>query len=187
MKATVSLVLTFLLVISLCACGENKKDNAPKVDLQYYASVGEIPESPYHLGDDPKTVQKELSAAEEEEESESSARFSVTEGKNTVRIDNGEFVFCYEIKKEEKGISYIADLADAYGFEQGTIISEIKKALDPYPYTEREAKEDELFVLFGQTQRTILEYRFDQRTVLFVFEDNALTATILMDTNNWKY
>ena len=193
MKRTLCIILALIFCLSLTACGKKDKEKTPEIDLKYYATFGQIPEIPYKLGTDPETLKSDLSKSDEDKEDEDQEKsetqenipFQVTEGETTVRIDNGEYIFCYLKEKADKGISYMVDLSTAYGFEQGAVISQVKAKLDPYPYTEREPKEDELFVLFGDAERTVLEYAFAKRTILFVFEENALVATILYDNGLW--
>lgn len=193
MKKTVCLILVLLFCVLAASCGKKEEKKTPEINLEYYAKFGEIPEVPCKLGTDPKTLKSELSKTDEESETTDGDTktgenaYMVTEGEETVSIQNGIYVFCYGKDREDKGISYIVDFSTAYGFEQGTIISQIKKKLDPYPYTERKASQDELFAMFGEVDRDILEYRFDNRTLLFVFEENALVATILYDTTLWDY
>lgn len=191
MKKTLAFMLIFFFVLTFSACGSgnHSSDEEPGVDLEYYAGIGQIPECPYKLNDDPETVKTELAetaASYHGNEDGGAVIYDVSEGEKTVRIDNGKFIYCYEKEKEKNGLSYIVDLEDAYGFQQGTISTEVKRKLAAYPCVERQANAEEFYVLYGAAERTVLEYTFGKRSILFVFEDNALTATVLIDLDNWE-
>lgn len=202
MKKAICIFLTVLFCISLTACGKKEKAKTPEVDLQYYASNGMIPEIPCKLGVSVDALRQKLTelAAEQagapseseeddltEDSDEETPAFQENEGEKTVWIDNGEWFFCYEKENTDKGILYIANLSTAFGFEPGSIISEVKAKLDPLSLKERDAEEGEFYVPYGDAARTVLEYQSSGRTILFVFEENALVATILYDTNLWNY
>lgn len=196
MKKTVCVFLAVLFCISLTACGKKEKEKTPEVDLQYYASNGMIPEIPCKLGTGIDTLKQQLNepAPSEtdrddpaEDDGEKMPFYQETEGEKTLWIDNGEWFFCFEKENTDKGILYIANLSTAFGMEPGSIISEVKAKLDPLSVKERDAKEGEFYVPYGDAARTVLEYQSSGRTILFVFEENALVATILYDTNLWNY
>ena len=49
------------LALSFSACGKKKGKTAEnKVDLEYYAELGQIPECPYKLGADPDEIKEKL-------------------------------------------------------------------------------------------------------------------------------
>ena len=190
MKKIICLFLACLLFFGLTACGgkNTSSDDGAAVDLEYYAQLGKIPECPYKLGDDVDAVNAELSeraASYHGGENGDTVIYNVTEGEQSVCIDNGLFLYYYEIAKKEKGLSFIVDFATAYGFDIGTISTEVKKAFSAYPYTERDAYAEELFFLYGSSG-TVLEYQFGSRSVWFVFEDNSLCATVITDRENWR-
>lgn len=189
MKRTIALLLSLVCLLSLSACGaekEKKKEN--KVDLEYYAQLGQIPDCPYKLGADPDEIISELeAAAEEAEQNNEEYPFGVTEGEKTVRIDNGAYVYFYAKESPENGIAYIVAADGAYGFESGTTALEVKNALPTLDYTEEEANEDNAFFLYGISNGTVLRYTPGDRTVLFLFSDNALVAVALYDNLNWNF
>ena len=45
--------------------------------------------------------------------------------------------------------------------------------------TEREAKSGELFFLPASAGTTVLQYQIKENTVLFVFQEHALSATVI--------
>lgn len=187
MKKTACLILSLMMILSFSACGkEKKKENTAAVDLEYYASLGEIPECKFKLGDSADIIESTLSS---EEHSAVSADeeyvFSVTEGEKSVRIDNGAFTYFYEKEKKDKGISYIAAFDTVFGFQIGTSVLDLKKALAEYKYTEEPADGDNAFFLMGIENGTVLKYSFDNAAVIFVFQDGELFAAALYSTENW--
>ena len=44
---------------------------------------------------------------------------------------------------------------------------------------------DNAFFLFDTENTSVLKYSIENYVVLFVFVDNALTATAIYDINNW--
>lgn len=187
MKKILSFLLILTVAFSFSACGK-KKDNAAenKVDLEYYAELGQMPECDYKLGADPDEIAEKLTAAESSAEASGEEYpFALTEGEKTVRIDNGDFVYYYEKAKKDKGISYIIATTKGYGFESGTSILEIKNALPELKYTEEDVTDANSFFLMGAIDGTVLKYTFKNRVVSFFFSENELTAVTLYDTDNW--
>ncbi len=192
MKKLLCLALSLLLLGILGGCkNKEKKPSAPTVDLEYYAKIGTIPECPYSLGTNVNTLKKELeanyTAAQENSESDSEEMmvYRVTEGKRTVRIDNGKFLYYYEIANESAGISYLVNLDEAYGFPLGTVSLQIKEALAYYNAEELEMTAEDVFFLFGIENASGLRYTFQDVCILFVFQDNMLCATAIYNTLNW--
>ena len=139
MKKLFAFLLVMTLALSFSACGK-KKDKAAenKVDLEYYAGLGQMPECDYKLGADPDEMVEKLTAAESSAEAAGDEYpFAVTEGEKTVRIDNGDFVYYYEKAKKDKGISYIIATNKGYGFEGGvlSVSFSAKTSLPPLPFT----------------------------------------------------
>lgn len=187
MKKLFAFLLVMTLALSFSACGKKKEKNAEnKVDLEYYAELGQMPECPYKLGADPDEMVEKLTAAESSAEAAGDEYpFAVTEGEKTVRIDNGDFVYYYEKANKDKGISYIIATSKGYGFGVGTSILEIKNALPELEYTEEDANDDNSFFLMGTMGGTVLKYTFKTRVISFFFSENELTAVTLYDTDNW--
>ena len=186
MKRLVCLLLCFIFVFSFTACGkDDKKENKNGIDIEYYAKLGQMPELNYPLGTDVEKVKNELSAAAESEEGEHSV-YSVTEGENNVLIDNGEVCYYYKKANPEKGISYIVNYGKAYGFEIGTVSLEIKEALKEFNPVEEPLTEENAFFMFGVESGSIIKCSFDENTVLFVFNENALCATAIYVSKEWE-
>ena len=175
------------LALSFSACGKKKEKTAEnKVDLEYYAELGQMPECPYKLGADPDEIKEKLTAEDSSAEAAGEEYpFAVTEGEKTVRIDHGDFVYYYEKANKDKGISYIIATSKGYGFGVGTSILEIKNALPELEYTEEDANDDNSFFLMGTMDGTVLKYTFKTRVISFFFSENELTAVTLYDTDNW--
>ena len=187
MKMIFCFILSLTMIFSLTACGKNKEnEKTAKIDIEYYAKLGEMPESPYKLGEDPETIKAALSS---EEESAVSAGeeylYNVTEGEKSVRIDNGSFSYFYEKDKKDVGISYIAAFDKAYGFEIGTSILDVKDSLVGLNYTEEAADSNNAFFLMGTYNGTVLKYTFDNIVIIFIFQDSELFAAAIYDTDNW--
>ena len=103
-------------------------------------------------------------------------------GEYTVMTD-GNVLCCYVTNQKQNGLTHIIKNGDAYGFELGLISSQVRDAMSKkgFKATERDADKSELFFLPGSANMnmTVLEYKFDENTVLFVFEDSALSATVI--------
>lgn len=187
MKKTACLILSLMMIFSFAACGKEKeKEKTDSVDLEYFASLGQMPECDYKLGQDIDELENELSQKEESALSaDEEYVFSVTEGEKSVRIDNGAFSYFYEKDKKEDGISYIAAFDTAYGFKIGDSLLDVKDSLAEYEYTEEPADGDNAFFLMGIENGTVLKYTFDNAAVIFVFQDSELFAAALYSTKNW--
>ena len=185
MKRLLSLILAFCFLLSLTACGakDNNEDDDNIIDLEYYASVGKIPECAYSLGEDVEKVKAELSAAAEVDEEKT---YYLQEGKKNVLIDSGAYNFYYIKEKAEKGISYIASYEAAYGFAIGAVDIEVKEALKGNEFKEEPLSEDNAFFLTGASNGSVLKCEFEKSTIIFVFVDNALSATAIYTNDDWK-
>ena len=88
MKKLFAFLLVMTLALSFSACGKKKEKTAEnKVDLEYYAELGQMPECPYKLGADPDEIKEKLTAEDSSAEAAGDEYpFAVTEGEKTVRI-----------------------------------------------------------------------------------------------------
>ena len=187
MKKTACLILSLIMIFSFEACGKEKdNDKTDSVDLEYFASLGQIPESDYKLGQNVDELENELASKDESAVSAGEEYvFAVTEGEKSVRIDNGAFSYFYEKEKKDKGISYIAAFDTAYGFKIGDSLLDVKHSLAEYEYSEEPADANNVFFLMGIENGTVLKYSFDDADIIFVFQDGELFAAALYSTENW--
>ncbi len=186
MKRILMFLLAFCFVFAFAGCGKENNENAPSVDLEYYAKLGQIPDCKYKLGQDIYELDKELNAEGEKVVSDGGEYvYNVTEGEKTVRMDNGEFIYYYEKDKKDRGISYIVALNGAYGFENGTSLIDVEKALKGYEFTSEDVTEDNVFFLSGISGGEVRKYSFDNKVIMFVFNDSSLSAVTIYDTENW--
>lgn len=185
MKKIISLLLITILFASLCACKTNE-NTGTSADISENISKGIIPECKYKLGQDAEKLAKVLEQEDKEAyERDEDYVFSLTEEEDYVVINNGNYIYYYEKSKKDNGVSYIVSLNKAYGFEIGTSILDIEAALSGTKYIKEESTEKDVFFLLGYSGGTVIEATVDGNTLLFVFENNMLTATALFDTNNW--
>ena len=188
MKKILSLILIFVLVFSFAACGkeETKKDDNG-LDIEYYAKLGKIPECEFKIGDSVAEIEShynEMQEAENESADHAHDLYEVIEGERTVMIDCGTFGYYYVKEKQANGISYIVCYDGAYGFKNGTLITDVKNTLEGIELTEENATAENVFFMLGASG-TVLKAQFEKYTLMFVFQDNALSATALYLTEDW--
>lgn len=186
MKRSLSIILCIVLLLSFTACADGGKDNG--VDFNRYAKEGRINEVDYKLGDDVDETKEALSAefnnAENAEEDDHAAHevfyYDFESGDYTVMTD-GEISCCYLTDDKDAGITHIIKVGGAYGFNLGTMSTEIRDAMSKngFEATEREAEKGELFFLPSSPGMTVLEYEVKDNNVLFVFTEHALSATVI--------
>ncbi len=180
MKKFLSFALCIIFALSLSACGDKtgRTDNH-SVDVEYYANLGQINDVSYKLGDSVDTTKDTLSTVTTDDEGEY-LYYDYASGDYTVMTD-GTVCCCYKTEDKSIGLSHIVKYGDAYGFNQGAISTEIRDTMADIGFTssEREAKSGELFFLPSSGTLTVLQYDFDKNTVLFVFEEHALSATVI--------
>ena len=191
MKKILCLVFCIIFVLSLTACGGKEgKKNSHSIDVEYYANLGQINDVDYKLGDDVDETQKSLSAKYESlqngegefAEEDEAFYYDFQSGEYTVMTD-GNVSCAYATEDKDSGITHIVKYGDAYGFAIGTVSTKLRDTMsaEGFDATERSAKSGELFFLPGSANMdmTVLEYKFKENTVLFVFQENALSATVI--------
>lgn len=179
MKKILSLILCMIFVFSLAACGEdfdNKSDHS--IDIEYYAKLGQINDLQYKLGDSVETAQELLNKTTDDHGE--SNYFDYESGDYTVMTDGGVYC-CYKTEDKVAGLTHIVKSGDAYGFTVGAVSTQIRDIMSGkgYDATEREAKRSEVFFLPAGADMTVLEYEIGNTTVLFVFQEHALSATVI--------
>ncbi len=185
MKKIICVLLSVLMLGCFTSCGKKQDNGGSKVDLEYYAKLGKIPEAEYAIGANPTEIKEKLKKEAEAEE-HGHAVYDVIEGEENVLIDGGLYNYYYKKAKEDKGITYLVSYDTAYGFEIGTVIVEVRNAFESITFTEEELNEKNSFFLLGATEGTVLKTEISDYTVSFVFLDNALCATTIYLTNDWK-
>lgn len=185
MKRLTAFFICTVLVLTLCACREDKDGSGQShtVDVEYYAKIGQIPEHKYHLGSDAKEMQSAFDAeddknSEESEDGHTHSVYSIIEDDGYTVLSYEGANYCY---KEDGKISAVVSLDSAYDFQLGDLISEIKSALSKFECEEKAGNAEDIFFLPNPTGYTCLEYKFGANKVLFVFYENALCATALIN------
>ena len=198
MKNNIKRVISLFLCAVLCLCfaGCNKKTEKEEskkavIDLEYYAKLGQMPETEHALGSDTEALTEALenaaAAHESEEERDHSAPLCETiDYGDYTSIYTGNIEYCYLNDKQESGISCIISYTDAYKFASGTIITEVKNGLTAFECKEYDTTGDEVFFLPGNGPCTVLKYSFEKCDIAFIFVDNALTATAVYYPDDWK-
>ena len=180
MKKFLSLILTTCFLFCLCACGNNNgKAKNHSVDVKYYANLGQINDLDYKLGNSTQDTKSVLSTATVNDDGEY-LYYEYSAGEYTVMTD-GTVCCCYKTDSASGGITHIVKYGDAYGFNQGSVSTEVRDTMTDMGYTakEREAKSGELFFLPSSGEFTVLQYDFDKNSILFVFEEHSLSATVI--------
>ncbi len=198
MKKIISAFLVLVLLFSFTACSKNGSKKENTVDLKYYASLGQMPEAKYTLGEDPDIVidglnkLKEQTEAEHEEDpnhnhghDEQEFFFEIVQGEKNVLLDNGNICYYFNKENKDKGISYIVNYDTAFGFPLGTVILEVKNALADTEFTEEAITEENAFFASYVLDGTVLKAEFPNATIVFVFQENELFATAIYNSN-WK-
>lgn len=186
MKRILALLLSVLLIFGLCACKEREAKKSDGVDIEYYANLGQIPESDFMLGDTGETIKNHLQKKAQESE-DGHAYFDEQQGEKNVLLTDGTYEYYYKKSAPEKGIAYLVSYTDAYGFKLGDVILEVKEALEDYNVEELSANEENAFFYLGDTSNSsLLKVAFQKNTVMFLFEDNALAATVIYSNENWN-
>lgn len=182
MKKLLSIYLCLIFVFALCGCGGNneKKIEKHNIDVEYYAKLGKLSDADYALGDEVEGVKKKLQeSSSDDEEDISYSEYSM--GENTI-LSDGEYCCVYPTSEEQNGISYVIKFGGSYGFEQGAVSTFVKEKMTSIGFeaNERGAESGELFFIpISSGTPTVLQYDFGENTVLFVFEQNALCATVI--------
>lgn len=185
MKKIVCVLLSLLIMISFTSCGKKQQNSGDSVDLEYYVKLGQIPESEYDIGANPEEIKEKLESAAENSEHGHEV-YDVIEGEENVLIDGGLYNYYYKKANANKGVSYLISYDTAFGFEIGSVIIEVRDAFEGIEFKEESFNDKNSFFLLGATEGTVLTTEISDYTVSFLFVDNALCATALYITNEWK-
>lgn len=179
MKKILCLVLCIVFVFLFAACG---KDGAQKtehsIDIEYYAKLGQINDLEYKLGDSVEKTKSQLNQTTDDHGE--SNYYDYPSGDYTIMTD-GAVCACYKTDDESAGITHIVKYGDAYGFTVGDVSTQIRDIMSDIGYeaTEREAKREDIFFLPAGADMTVLEYKINDTNLLFVFQEHALSATVI--------
>jgi len=185
-KRILCFTLLFVLVFSVCACKDSKKEDTKGVDVEYYANLGQIPECEYSIGKKSDDIiseleKKEKNSSSDEDSFESDSGYyylNEQEDKTVISTSNCDYICDSKTKNE---VTKIVCFGKSYGFENGAVSIEVKDALSSYGFDAEEKSvtenEENLFKIGSDC--TCLEYKFEKATVVFAFQDNALLGAAI--------
>lgn len=179
MKKILCLILCMVFAVSLTACGNNSGSGSEhSVDIEYYAKMGKISDVDFKIGAAVEDVKATLELTLDDHGEP--VYFDYPSADYTVMTD-GAVCACYKTDQKDSGITHIVKYGDAYGFTVGAVSTEVRDTMADMGYEaeEREAEDGELFFLPSSSGITVLEYEIKDNTVLFVFQQNALSATVI--------
>ncbi len=179
MKKFLCLILCVIFTLSLTACGkDNNKNSNHDIDVEYYAKMGKISGVDYKIGADVDDVKATLELTVDDHDE--SNYFDYESGEYTVMTD-GSVCACYKTDDKSSGITHVVKYGDVYGFSAGAVSTLVRDTMSDtgFDATEREAKIGELFFLPAGADMTVLEYKIKDYTVLFVFQEHALSAAVI--------
>ncbi|MBR4973044.1 MAG: hypothetical protein IKY45_01105 [Clostridia bacterium] len=183
MKRIFCILLSLLIIFSFSSCGKDSNSKDDIADLSYFVKLGQIPECEYKIGDSAETINADLKKAAETSED---AVYDFIEGENNALIDGGLYSYYYKKANIQDGISYIVSYDTAFGFEIGTLWVEIENAYKDIKFKQEEMNDKNSFFLLGSPEGKVLKTEISDYTVSFLFVDNALCATAIYITNDWK-
>lgn len=187
MKKVTALLICLILSLSFCGCKEKKESKVEGADIEYYANVGQIPESEIRLSNDPDKVLSKLrenqnssglESHDSDEEGEQ-AEIPVIETGDYSEIAGENFQYYYKTADKNSGITAITATAAAFGYEPDTVIIEIEADLDSkkIKYETKSGNfSDYYFFSFSADPCEFLICEFDKNTVVFAFTQSKLCA-----------
>lgn len=191
-----SVAIAVLFSLTLCGCdkakdGENETQSNTQeqysVNILAYAQKGQIPEVPFALHtavDEVKTGFKDTLPEGSEIED-----LLVTEGAETVWLDGGNVIFCYEKAKSENGISVLVAKENAYNFSLGGVFTadDVISAVASKDYVRTAATENDAFFLPVIPENCeCITYTAGNYVLRFIFTDDYLSAVTLTDPTLWQ-
>ena len=179
MKKIFCLVFCALFIFSLTACkGENTDTAKHNIDVEYYAKLGQINDFAYKVGDDVEATKSALSQTLDDHGE--SNYFDFPSDEYTIMTDGNAYC-CYKTDEPNLGLTHVVKNGDAYGFQAGTVSTQVRDAMSTLGFdtTEREALREEIFFLPAAADMTVLKYTIEDKVVLFVFQEHALSATVV--------
>ncbi len=181
MKKILCIFLAFGLVFSFCGCNTDKKSEKKieGTDITQYAKLGQIPECKYTLGQNVSEMIKELKATASNSEEDFYDVFS-NSTYGTITTNGADYIYLQ--KANPKVLTWVISYQTAYGFAIGTSPKDIKNSVEQYcePAEERSLTKTELKVFSGNDDCTCLEYKIEDKKVVFAFQENGLFATAII-------
>lgn len=196
-KKILAVILVFTICFTFAGCGKKHDEtiSAPlssvepithsDINVIGYAEKGEIPEIPYALGHDVENVKETF--MDHVEEGSEIYELIVQEGENTVWLDGGSMMFCYEKAKKSNGISVLIAREEAYAFTMGGVYDAddvILKVGEDYERAEA-TYEDAFFLPVIPESTECIKYTINNYDLRFILIDGALSAVTLTNPENW--
>ncbi len=192
MKRVIALCLIFALVLSFAGCkGRDKDGEGYSVDIQYFISVGQIKEAQFSLGTPIEDIEKVVKAQSSEEHTGDGHADEIVliEGSNYNYYNAPDFYYYYNVGNEEKGISCIVGFTDIYGFSVGQSGEyEVKSALELEelsPVSDIAVEEEFFFMPFSLENCKKLTCTYENKVLVFYFENDVLIAGVIYNKDNW--
>lgn len=210
MKRIVSILLSVIILLTLAGCGNKENENKIEhsVDVSKLAKEGRIPEVEFVIGDPVDGIKDALfeiaadmshddfvknmqEAGYVPDGSEYSSYLNIIESDGrtilSASYDSANAVYCmYNTENQDAGISAIAVIGSAYGYDGNTVIDYVKNSIDEQ-FTEAEAKSDLSFLPKASDGATMISYEMGVYKLEFYFSSyNTLAATVLYNTETWK-
>ncbi len=189
MKRFLSALLVMSLIFAFSGCKNNEdaeKVVEHSVNIEEYAKKGEIPECKYKLGMNLDKLKEGIEKDFEDTlHDEQDIAYFVEEREEGALINAGLYMYYYDEYNEAQGVKYIVSFDEAFGFKTGTVIVQVEDVLKQYKYVKEDFNDTNSFFILG-AQGKVLRAEFGEYTVIFAFVDNALSATAIYKTNDWK-
>ncbi len=188
MKRILSVLLILSLIFAFSGCKKEASEETVQhsVDIEKYAKKGEIPECKYTLGmnlDELKEgIEKDF---EDTLHDEQDIAYFVEVREEGALVNAGLYMYYYDEYNEADGVKYIVSFDKAFGFNTGTVIVQVEEVLKQYKYVKEDFNDTNSFFILGAEGKVLIA-EFGDYTVIFAFVDNALSATAIYKTNDWK-
>lgn len=188
MKKAAALLMVFIFSLSLCACKKYKKENTVTgADIEYFAKIGQIPESDIKLSADPDEVLSKLKKSQnssdleshDHEEAGEEIEIPVIESGDYSEILGNNFQFYYKTEDKTGGITAITATAAVFGYDPDTVLIEIENDLKSrnikYEVTSGKLS-DFYFFSFSEDNCEFLTCKSEKNSVVFAFIESKLCA-----------
>ncbi len=188
MKKLAALLMVFVLAFLSCACKKDKKENTVTgADIEYYAKIGQIPESDIKLSADPDSVLSKLKKSQnssaleshDHEEGAEEIEIPVIESGDYSEILGNNFQYYYKTEDKSGGITAITATAAAFGYDPDTVLIEIETDLKSrnikYEVTSGKLS-DFYFFSFSDDNCKFLTCESEKNSVVFAFIESKLSA-----------